>query len=154
MFEIRKDDLSKRKTPVGAFQEKIQKRKKISGEWSADKPQKRIHSTSNKAHSLTVRGCYSWLHALSLLLIPVLYSAAGRVAVTMMPRVRSWCGITGNWRFYLSTSSSRSRAPSQPRRVTPRLGEVGGKPLRGNVGVCVGGRCRLSETGIMFKSRG
>ena len=56
------------------------------------------------------------------------------VAVTIMLCVRSWCGITGNWRLYLSTSHC-SRAPSQPRTVTPGLGEVGGKPLWGNVGV-------------------
>lgn len=67
--------------------------------------------------------------------------------------VKSWCGITGRWRIYLSTSSC-SHAPSQPRSVTPGLGEVGGKPLWGNVGVRVGGRCRLSETGIMVISRG
>lgn len=67
--------------------------------------------------------------------------------MTVKPSVRDWCGITGNWKPYLSTSSF-IRAPSRPRTVAPGgLGEVGGKPLWGNVGVCVGGR--LSETGII-----
>lgn len=71
----------------------------------------------------------------------------------VMSRVKSRSGITGNWMLYLSTSSC-SRAPSQPRSVELGLGEVGGQHLWGDVGVCVGVRCRLSETEITLESGG
>lgn len=64
------------------------------------------------------------VHIVSLVLYQGLFCALEHIAVSMMLCGRSWCGITGNCRRYLSTGSC-SRVPSQPRSVMPVLGESG-----------------------------
>lgn len=87
--------------------------------------------------------------ALSLVLIPVVVE---HVVLTIMRCRSSRCRNKGNGGLYLSTNGCKP-APSQPHSVMASLGKVGGKPLRGKAGVCVGGRCRLSETRIVVRAR-